>query len=375
MLQLSTQDIKLGQAQPNKLDAIRAIAADLTAKGLVEQGYVEGMLNREGQNSTFLGNGIAIPHGTTDTRDLVKETGVAVHHFPNGVDWGDGNTVYVAIGIAAKSDEHLGILKQLTKVLSADGVEASLKEAKVENDIIAILNGDVQFEADFDASLVQVKFPATDLIQLGAVAGGLLKNKGSVSNEFVADVVSKEPTNLGKGLWLVSSDKGVTRTGISFVSAADASQDYKALIAVAACNAAHQTILANLSNIVFKQEQDALISADTAATVVALLNGEEVAPAGEAASGNTAIFKIKNPHGLHARPGACLVAEAKKFESSIKVVNLDGDGKSANAKSLMKVIALGVKQGHQLQFTAEGADAAEALAAIGAAIDAGLGEN
>ncbi|MCA2014627.1 fused PTS fructose transporter subunit IIA/HPr protein [Vibrio tritonius] len=375
MLQLSTQDIKLGQAQPNKLDAIRAIAADLTAKGLVEQGYVEGMLNREGQNSTFLGNGIAIPHGTTDTRDLVKETGVAVHHFPNGVDWGDGNTVYVAIGIAAKSDEHLGILKQLTKVLSADGVEASLKEAKAENDIIAILNGDVQFEADFDASLVQVKFPATDLIQLGAVAGGLLKNKGSVSNEFVADVVSKEPTNLGKGLWLVSSDKGVTRTGISFVSAADASQDYKALIAVAACNAAHQTILANLSNIVFKQEQDALISADTAATVVALLNGEEVAPAGEAASGNTAIFKIKNPHGLHARPGACLVAEAKKFESSIKVVNLDGDGKSANAKSLMKVIALGVKQGHQLQFTAEGADAAEALAAIGAAIDAGLGEN
>ena len=375
MLQLSTQNIKLGQAQPNKLDAIRAIAADLTAKGLVEQGYVEGMLNREGQNSTFLGNGIAIPHGTTDTRDLVKETGVAVHHFPNGVDWGDGNTVYVAIGIAAKSDEHLGILKQLTKVLSADGVEASLKEAKAENDIIAILNGDVQFEADFDASLVQVKFPATDLIQLGAVAGGLLKNKGSVSNEFVADVVSKEPTNLGKGLWLVSSDKGVTRTGISFVSAADASQDYKALIAVAACNAAHQTILANLSNIVFKQEQDALISADTAATVVALLNGEEVAPAGEAASGNTAIFKIKNPHGLHARPGACLVAEAKKFESSIKVVNLDGDGKSANAKSLMKVIALGVKQGHQLQFTAEGADAAEALAAIGAAIDAGLGEN
>ena len=375
MLQLSTQDIKLGQAQPNKLDAIRAIAADLTAKGLVEQGYVEGMLNREGQNSTFLGNGIAIPHGTTDTRDLVKETGVAVHHFPNGVDWGDGNTVYVAIGIAAKSDEHLGILKQLTKVLSADGVEASLKEAKAENDIIAILNGDVQFEADFDASLVQVKFPATDLIQLGAVAGGLLKNKGSVSNEFVADVVSKEPTNLGKGLWLVSSDKGVTRTGISFVSAADGSQDYKALIAVAACNAAHQTILANLSNIVFKQEQDALISADTAATVVALLNGEEVAPAGEAASGNTAIFKIKNPHGLHARPGACLVAEAKKFESSIKVVNLDGDGKSANAKSLMKVIALGVKQGHQLQFTAEGADAAEALAAIGAAIDAGLGEN
>ncbi|MCV5232986.1 PTS sugar transporter subunit IIA, partial [Escherichia coli] len=79
----------------DKFEAIRSIAHSLTDKGLVEQGYVEGMLNRENQNSTFLGNGIAIPHGTTDTRAMVKTTGVAVHHFPQGVDWGDGNTVLV----------------------------------------------------------------------------------------------------------------------------------------------------------------------------------------------------------------------------------------------------------------------------------------
>ena len=70
-----------------------------------------------------------------------------------------------------------------------------------------------------------------------------------------------------------------------------------------------------------------------------------------------------------------LVAEAKKFESTIKVANLDGDGSTVNAKSLMKVIALGVKKGHQLQFTADGADAQQALASIGAAIEAGLGES
>ncbi|MBF9002683.1 fused PTS fructose transporter subunit IIA/HPr protein [Vibrio nitrifigilis] len=381
MLQLSTQDIKLGQAQSNKLDAIRAIAADLTTKGLVQEGYVEGMLNREGQNSTFLGNGIAIPHGTTDTRDLVQQTGVAVHHFPQGVDWGDGNTVYVAIGIAAKSDEHLGILKQLTKVLSADGVEESLKDAKDAQQIIAILNGEVQFEADFDPSLVQIKFPATDFVQLSAVAGGLLKNKGAAAADFVADLVTKEPTHLGKGLWLVSSNKSVSRTGLSFVSTSQAcqhnGQEVNAVVAIAACNAAHQPLLTNLSNIVFKQEQDSLTSADSAQTVIALLNGE-AAPAAagdEAADDNTRVFTIKNPHGLHARPGACLVAEAKKFEASIKVINLDGDGKQVNAKSLMKVIALGVKQGHKLQFTADGADASQALDAIGAAIAAGLGEN
>lgn len=80
MLKLSKSDITLGQTAEDKFKAIQNIAGDLTAKGLVDSGYVEGMLNRENQNSTFLGNGIAIPHGTTDTRGLVKETGVAVHH-------------------------------------------------------------------------------------------------------------------------------------------------------------------------------------------------------------------------------------------------------------------------------------------------------
>lgn len=375
MLQLNPSNIQLGQAHSNKLDAIRSIAADLANKGLVDAGYVEGMLNRENQNSTFLGNGIAIPHGTTDTRSLVKETGVAVHHFAEGVDWGDGNTVYVAIGIAAKSDEHLGILKQLTKVLSADGVEEKLKAAKSENDIIALLNGDVQFDADFDESTIQTQFPASDFVQLSAVAGGLLKNKGCADTDFISDIIAKQPTNLGKGLWLVSSNKAVKRTGLSFVSATDAfavdGQPVKALLAVAACNAAHQPLLEKLTEIVLKQEQDSLANADAKQVLVKFGLAENTAAA---AGANTVIFTIKNPHGLHARPGAMLVAKAKEFECSLKVANLDGDGKTVNAKSLMKVIALGVKCGHKLQFTADGPDAAEALAAIGAAIDSGLGE-
>jgi phosphocarrier protein FPr len=376
MLQLTANHIKLGQSQSNKLDAIRSIAADLTEKGLVENGYVQGMLNREGQNSTFLGNGIAIPHGTIETRSLVKETGVAVHHFANGVDWGDGNTVYVAIGIAAKSDEHLGILKQLTKVLSADGVEAKLKEAQSANDIIALLNGDVQFEADFDAATVLVNFPAADMIQLSAVSGGLLKNFGCVDSDFVSSIIASTPTHLGNGLWLVSSDKAVKRTGMAFVSAAETfdinGQPVKALLTISACNAAHKPFLDKVIDLVAKQAQSTLVNAD-ASQVLALFAESDEVPAADS-DAVTATFKIKNAHGLHARPGAMLVAEAKKFEATIKVSNIDGTGKPVNAKSLMKVIALGVKHGHQLQFTAEGADAAQALDAIGAAIASGLGE-
>ncbi|EPD0965094.1 fused PTS fructose transporter subunit IIA/HPr protein [Vibrio vulnificus] len=379
MLKLTSSDITLQQSADNKLDAIKSIAAALTAKGLVEQGYVEGMLNREAQNSTFLGNGIAIPHGTTDTRDLVQNTGVAVHHFPHGVEWGDGNKVYLAIGIAAKSDEHLGILKQLTKVLSADGVEARLQQAATEQEIIALLNGEVQLEADFDAASIQLLFPASDMIQMSAVAGGLIKNSGNAGSQFVAELVTKTPTHLGKGLWLVGSDVSVTRTAVSFVTTANDCEyqgtPVKGLLAFGACNNAHQAILANLTQLVYQGKQETLLSAN-AEQVIAMLSGESVANASlePATSDNTAVFKIKNAHGLHARPGAMLVAEAKKFESTIKVANLDGDRSVVNAKSLMKVIALGVKHGHQLQFTAEGPDASQALEAIGAAIASGLGE-
>ena len=378
MLKLDTSDITLSQAANNKFDAIKRIASSLTDKNLVQSGYVDGMLNRENQNSTFLGNGIAIPHGTTDTRNMVNTTGVAVHHFPQGVDWGDGNVAYVAIGIAAKSDEHLGILKQLTKVLSADGVEQRLRDAKSEQEIIALLNGDVQFEAEFDASLIQLQFPASDMVQMCAVAGSLLKNTGCAENAFVADIVTKSPTHLGKGLWLIGSDQHVLRTGLSFVSTINdceyQGQKVHALIAFAACNNAHLDVLQRITELVFQQKQQSLIDAN-AKQLITLLKGEVVEhSSSDQSTDNIATFKIKNAHGLHARPGAMLVAEAKKFESNIRVANLDGDSKAVNAKSLMKVIALGVKHGHQLQFTAEGHDAAQALEAIGCAINSGLGE-
>lgn len=376
MLKLATSDIALSQSANDKFAAIKAIAISLSENNLVSAGYVEGMLNREKQNSTYLGNGIAIPHGTTDTRSMVNTTGVAVHHYPQGVEWGDGNTVYVAIGIAAKSDEHLGILKQLTKVLSADGIEQRLRDAASATEIIALLNGDVQLEAEFDPSLVQLQFPASDMVQMSAVAAGLIKNTGCAQAGFVGDLVAKVPTHLGHGLWLVASDQHVSRSAVSFVTTANdcefEANKVRGLIAVAACNNAHQTILNQLAKIIFNQQHNQLLDSSVE-QVLSLLKGEEIIAA-DAEQGDSAVFKIKNTHGLHARPGAMLVAEAKKFESTIRVANLDGDGKAVNAKSLMKVIALGVKHGHQLQFTAEGTDAAQALQSIGQAIASGLGE-
>ena len=87
-----------------------------------------------------------------------------------------------------------------------------------------------------------------------------------------------------------------------------------------------------------------------------------------------AIFTVRNEHGLHARPAAVLVNEVKKYNASVAVQNLDRETQLVSAKSLMKVVALGVVKGHRLRFVATGEDAQKAIQGIGAAIEAGLGE-
>ncbi|KKD58221.1 bifunctional PTS system fructose-specific transporter subunit IIA/HPr protein [Grimontia sp. AD028] len=370
MLELTQNDVQLGKSAATKQEAIQEIANDLVAKGLVVEGYSSGMLARENQNSTYLGNGIAIPHGTTDTRHLVTQTGVQIHHFANGVDWGNGNTVYLAIGIAAKSDEHLGILKQLTHVLSADSVEEALKAAASAEQILVVLNGTNQKGLLFDESTITLNFPTADLVSMSAVCAGKLKTADAVGQGFVSSLVGQSPVCLGQGLWLNASSESVKQTAISFLSVERAfevdGKAVKGLIAVAANSAEHTYIMKNISELAFDGKIAEVFASSPEAVVKAFSEVRQ--------GGLSQIFKIKNAHGLHARPGAMLVSVAKKFDSQIWVSNLNGDGKQVNAKSLMKVIALGVKQGHELEFTADGSDAQVAIDAIGQAIEAGLGE-
>ncbi|SMY32782.1 fused PTS fructose transporter subunit IIA/HPr protein [Photobacterium andalusiense] len=370
MLSLSKNDITMQQIASTKQDAIKALAADLEATGLVQTGYVNGMLAREQQNSTYLGNGIAIPHGTTDTRDLVNHTGVKIHHFPQGVPWGNDQTAYIAIGIAAKSDEHLGILNQLTKVLSADGIEDKLRHCESEQAIIALLNGDEQQEAECNPELILKQFPAQDLLQLTAVAAGLIKYQGFAETATVTDAIDQGASYLGQGLWLVKSNKQVKRTAISVVTPQTPFEELgypvAGMIMIAANNNAHKANLEHLTNLIYQGKISQWLASSAPEMVTALTQ--------VTLEGNQATFTIRNPHGLHARPGAMLVNTTKKFDADIQVVNLTSSSKPVNAKSLMKVIGLGVKCGNELQFTAQGSDAEAALTAIGQAIADGLGE-
>jgi phosphocarrier protein FPr len=369
MLTINNSDIVLSQVATNKTQAIKSVAISLMDKGYVEAGYQQGMLAREAQNSTFLGNAIAIPHGTTDTRDMVNKTGVIVHHFPNGVNWGDDNTVYLAIGIAAKSDEHLTILTQLTKVLSIDGVAEQLKNATKADTIVDLLSGKLQSETVFNSDLIQLNASVDDLTSLSASAASLIKSQGLVNDTFIKETTGTA-TYLGQGLWLTSSCLGVTKTALSFITSAQTlqsqGQPVDALLCVASNNALHLKNLHLLTTLLYSHKIDKLLNASKE-EIVALLTQEQL-------DGRQQIFTIKNPHGLHARPGAMLVNTTKQFKATIQMTNLDGSSKTENAKSLMKVMTLGVKFGHKLQFTAQGEDAEAALIAIGKAIEAGLGE-
>jgi len=373
MLSLSSNDIQLKQSAPTKQHAIKALAQSLANKAYVAASYVDGMLAREAQHSTYLGCGIAIPHGTVDTRDLVNKTGVQLHHYPQGVDWGEGQTVYLAIAIAAKSDEHLTILKQLTHVLSADGIEQQLQLCDSAEAIIALLEGqghedEKQTTTLLTTELIQLAFPAQDLSQLTAVASGLLKHHGCIDNIGVADAITTPACHLGQGLWLAKTAKSVTNTALSFVTPVKTlkqdNTDVKGLLMLASTDNLHRNNIQCVVDLIYNQQVNELFNAD-ADSIIGLLT--KVKP-----TGITATFTIHNSHGLHARPSAVLVSIAKQYQAEIQVTN--AAGKSTNAKSLMKLMSLGVRCNETLTFTADGSDAELALQAIAEGVETGLGE-
>lgn len=123
---LYKENIKVNCKSDTKENVIRAVGNMLVNTGYVDAGYVEGMLEREKTFSTFMGNGLALPHGVEAVKKEVKQSGIAVMIFPDGVDW-DGNEAKIIIGIAGVGDEHLSILASIAeKMLSEEAVEELL---------------------------------------------------------------------------------------------------------------------------------------------------------------------------------------------------------------------------------------------------------
>src|SRR5436190_4911142 len=114
---VSQETIQLSAQAHDKQDAIRQAGELLVRGGCVEPPYVNGMLAREQTMSTYLGNGVSIPHGQHDDLALVRRTGISVLQIPDGVEWEPGERAYLVIGIAATSNEHVGVLANLAEII------------------------------------------------------------------------------------------------------------------------------------------------------------------------------------------------------------------------------------------------------------------
>lgn len=139
--QIEPKNVYLGLSATTKEEAIRFAGNKLVELGYVEPEYVDAMFDREKLVSTYLGESIAVPHGTVEAKDKVKETGIVICQYPEGVQFGDDedSVAKIVIGIAAKNDEHISVITAITNALDDEDAIAKLRTTNSVEDVLTIL--------------------------------------------------------------------------------------------------------------------------------------------------------------------------------------------------------------------------------------------
>lgn len=133
---MTEANVILNAHAADKWEAIRLVGERLAAAGYVEPTYVEAMLDREREATTYVGNGVAIPHGTAAAKQLVLRSGLCVAQFPAGLDFGNGHRALLVIGIAGRGDEHLDILANIAQRCGTVAEVERLAAATIASDIV-----------------------------------------------------------------------------------------------------------------------------------------------------------------------------------------------------------------------------------------------
>ena len=138
---INKENIKLNQSAATKEEAVKAAGQILVDRGAVEPAYIDSMLEREGVVSTFMGNGLAIPHGTEEGKSSVIKSGLSLIQIPEGVDF-DGNEAKVVLGIAGKENEHLELLQKIAIIFSEEENAEKVINASSAEEIIEIFESE-----------------------------------------------------------------------------------------------------------------------------------------------------------------------------------------------------------------------------------------
>lgn len=135
---LEARAVRLAERAADRLDAVRRCGGVLAEIGAVGPAYVDAMLQREQDISTYVGEGVAIPHATLAGKDAVLRDALAVLRFTEPVDW-DGSPVTLCIAIAARGDGHLDLLAELAEILLDPDRAARLREADDPDEVVRLL--------------------------------------------------------------------------------------------------------------------------------------------------------------------------------------------------------------------------------------------
>ena len=129
---LELDRISLSGTATTRDEAIREVGAQLVGAGAVQPAYVDAMFDREATVSTYMGNYLAIPHGTNEAKDTIERSAISVVRYDQPIDW-NGNEVRFAVGIAGVDNGHLEILGKIAIVFSdSDEVEKLLAASSAE---------------------------------------------------------------------------------------------------------------------------------------------------------------------------------------------------------------------------------------------------
>ena len=137
---LTEETISLNANASSKEEATRMAGELLVRGGYVAESYIDGMLAREETMSTYIGNGVAIPHGQFDDLTLVYRTGISVLQVRDGVTWEDNEKAHLIIGIASNSDDHINILANLAEAIEDPETAKLLAETSEVSVVLDHLN-------------------------------------------------------------------------------------------------------------------------------------------------------------------------------------------------------------------------------------------
>ena len=159
---LTESSIKLNAAPSSKIDAIQEVGDILVASKAVSPDFIKSMQQREAVSNTYLGSGIAIPHGMVEDKSLIQEDAIAVLQVPEGVEWNEGEKATLIVGIAAKGDNHITILRRLTRLMQN---KTLLVQLQTTNDPSLILQALLDDDANTNINNAGNSEAATDLVE------------------------------------------------------------------------------------------------------------------------------------------------------------------------------------------------------------------